>query len=373
MPQRCQWCGVISASPHEAALHTAAHTCPQCGLVVTRPSALPHHLQVVHGVGQGGVRHCHTCIKCGRQYASAGSLHNHFVSAHSGRVFKCGHCDRVFSHRRNLASHQVRHKERRVCCSRCPAKFFLREDLHKHLNQVHRRCRPYTCHVCGRSFCQRSVLRHHRTIHATPSHARPEVNPPTPPPALQSDRIVMTSSLDTTHPSTLHPVHTSSSLPTHSSHSSSVNSAYPSSSLHLTNPASLHPLQLSGLYPTHPVNNLQPSIALNSIKVQKVKVAKTSQGAPQPSPSSHVPYPPFDLFEEVLALERDTGGAGELGEDRQILLVKGDCEEGVESATLVLERGSDVALRLEGESDGILRLDSGSDSTLRLEDDLMLS
>uniref|UniRef100_A0A0P4W669 C2H2-type domain-containing protein n=1 Tax=Scylla olivacea TaxID=85551 RepID=A0A0P4W669_SCYOL len=359
MPQLCQWCGVISASPCEAALHTATHTCPQCGLVVMRPSALPYHLQVVHGVGQGGTRHCHTCSKCGRQYASAGGLHNHFLAAHSGRVYKCGQCDRIFSHPRNLASHQVRHKDRRVCCPRCPAKFFLREELHKHLNQVHRRCRPYTCHVCGRSFCQRSVLRHHRTIHATPSPTRPEIHPPTPPPALQSDRMVMTGSLDTTHPSTSHPVHPSSSLPTNSS---SLNSAYPSSSLHMTHPSNLHSLQLSNLYPTHPSNSLQPSIILNSIKVQKVKVEKASQGVPQPSPSSHVPYPPFDLFEEVLGLERDTGEAGELGEDRQILLVKGGCEEGVESATLILERGSDVALRLE----------SGSDATLRFEGGLML-
>ncbi|MPC64026.1 Zinc finger and BTB domain-containing protein 24 [Portunus trituberculatus] len=350
VPQWCQWCGVISASPHEAALHTAAHTCPQCGLVVTRPSALPRHLQVVHGVGQSGAKHCHTCT-------------------HSGRVYKCGQCDRIFSHPRNLASHQVRHKDRRVCCPRCPAKFFLREELHKHLNQVHRRCRPYTCHVCSRSFCQRSVLQHHRTIHATHSHARLEIHPPTSPPALQSDRLVVNSNLDTIHSSTVHQVHPSSSLPTHSS---SLNSTYPTSSLHLTHPSSLHHLQLSGLYST-PSNSLQPSITLNSIKVQKIKVEKASQGVPQPSPSSHVPYPPFDLFEEVLGLERDTSEAGDLGDDRQILLVKGDCEEGVESATLILERGSDVALRLEGESDGTLKLESGSDTTLRLEGDLMLS
>lgn len=366
VPQRCQWCGVISASPREAALHTATHTCPECGLVVTRPSALPHHLQVVHGVQQGGARHCHTCSKCGRQYASAGGLHNHVLAAHSDRVYKCDQCDRVFSHPRNLASHQVRHKDRRVCCPRCPAKFFLREELHKHLNQVHRRCRPYTCHVCRRSFCQRSVLRHHRTIHATLSHVRPEIHPPTPPTVLQSDRMVVTSNLGTTHPSTLHPVHPSSSLP---DHSSTFNSAYPSSSLHMTDPTNLHPLQLSNLYPTHSSSSLQTNITLNSIKVQKVKVKKASQGIPQPSPSSHVPYPPFDLFEEVLGLERDTREAGELEEDRQILLVKGGCEEGVESATLILERGSDVALRLEGESDATLRLESGSDTTLRLEEE----
>ncbi|XP_047483096.1 zinc finger and BTB domain-containing protein 17-like isoform X2 [Penaeus chinensis] len=170
---QCKWCDFSCPSPLEMATHTlthAQHSCSECGLALARPSALKHHLKIVHNISLSScdekkARTKFPCDECGKVYASAGGLHSHKLGTHSGRVYSCKECGRKFNHPKNLASHVVRHRERNLKCTECSASFYLRSELNKHINQVHRKCRPYVCVDCGRSFCQRSVLKHHRMVH----------------------------------------------------------------------------------------------------------------------------------------------------------------------------------------------------------------
>lgn len=171
---RCDWCGYTTTSQQEMTTHVlthAHHSCPKCGLALARPSALRHHLKIVHNTemrmnNEKAKTEKFICKVCGKEYASAGGLHSHMIGTHSGKVYGCKECGRKFNHPKNLASHVVRHKERYVKCTECEAAFYLRSELNKHINQVHRKCRPYVCVDCGRSFCQRSVLKHHRMVHS---------------------------------------------------------------------------------------------------------------------------------------------------------------------------------------------------------------
>lgn len=165
---QCKLCMFSATSAQEMSTHIlshAHHTCPKCGLALARLSALQHHLKIVHGI-EKTAKEKFECKMCDKVYASAGALHTHTVGTHSGQVYPCNVCGRKFNHPKNLASHAVRHKERGIKCPECGAGFYLRVELHKHINQVHRKCRPYVCEDCGRSFCQRSVLKHHRTVHS---------------------------------------------------------------------------------------------------------------------------------------------------------------------------------------------------------------
>lgn len=173
--QPCKWCDYSTPSEQEMSAHLllthAHHSCPQCGLALSRPSALSHHLKIVHNIDLNAKKVTarnvvHKCEECGKVYASLGGLHTHKISAHSGKMYTCEECGRKFNHPKNLASHSIRHKERHIKCTKCKATFYLKNELNKHINQVHRKCRPYMCVDCGRSFCQRSVLKHHRMVHS---------------------------------------------------------------------------------------------------------------------------------------------------------------------------------------------------------------
>ncbi|KAK8379931.1 hypothetical protein O3P69_019748 [Scylla paramamosain] len=74
----------------------------------------------------------------------------------------------AFPHRSLLASHSLRHGERRVMCDRCGRKFFTQKQLNCHENLFHRRAQSYTCNKCGTRFSTLRVLRHH--IRSLPNH-----------------------------------------------------------------------------------------------------------------------------------------------------------------------------------------------------------
>ncbi|KAK7082935.1 hypothetical protein SK128_021938, partial [Halocaridina rubra] len=166
---RCKWCLYVTSSAQDLYAHIlshAHHSCPECGLALARPSALGHHLKAVHNIEIRPERKRYICPMCSKIYSSAGALHNHQISIHSDKVFKCKECGREFNHPKNLMNHALRHKGKKLKCKECEATFYFHNELNKHINQVHRKCRPYVCVDCRRYFVQRSVLKHHRMVHS---------------------------------------------------------------------------------------------------------------------------------------------------------------------------------------------------------------
>ncbi|KAH6923642.1 hypothetical protein HPB50_004319 [Hyalomma asiaticum] len=76
----------------------------------------------------------------------------------------------------HLTAHKKTHESELLPCSMCHKRFFLREDLDKHM-RVHTMERPYECDVCGQSFRQLCNMKRHRNMHTggpQATHACPD-------------------------------------------------------------------------------------------------------------------------------------------------------------------------------------------------------
>jgi len=70
------------------------------------------------------------CQECGKWLKSDLTLRVH-MRCHSGRLFRCPHCDKVFHHKQTMLDHMRSHSS----------------------------ARPYKCLVCGKTFKLKSGLR----------------------------------------------------------------------------------------------------------------------------------------------------------------------------------------------------------------------
>lgn len=163
----CDSCNFRTTSTTELTKHQRSHFCTICDLFLTYPSQMKTHLVKVHNFSKTFVNSfkLFCCNFCSKKYSSKGSLHNHEKTVHSEAKFTCKECGVIFRHPRLLAIHRVRHGKKTIRCEKCHASFFINADYNKHINQVHRKIRPYECHKCGHYFCQRSTLTHHLSQH----------------------------------------------------------------------------------------------------------------------------------------------------------------------------------------------------------------
>ena len=100
------------------------------------------------------------------------------------KIFKCSHCDRLFSRTNHCRRHFDMHKKRdgvdksklrmidmrlgRHSCKFCGEPFIYSRNLKAHLLKEHPDYRPYVCESCGLSFNQRKKLISHQFAHTKP-------------------------------------------------------------------------------------------------------------------------------------------------------------------------------------------------------------
>ncbi|XP_066925361.1 zinc finger imprinted 3-like [Clytia hemisphaerica] len=100
------------------------------------------------------------CDKSNQQKAS--SLKNK-----KDKHFKCTECGTLFTRRNDMKKHMNNlhlgikpHK-----CETCPKSFAHKGDLNRHTNEVHGKIRSIECELCGKKFARKNQLTKHQKEH----------------------------------------------------------------------------------------------------------------------------------------------------------------------------------------------------------------
>ncbi|XP_069069993.1 zinc finger protein 70-like isoform X2 [Pleurodeles waltl] len=108
----------------------------------------------------------HACDRCERTFSYRSSLLSH-QRTHGDRPYVCSECGRGFIHISTLYKHQLTHTnppEKPHQCSECGERFEHTYSLAKH-RKTHIIDRPYQCYECERSFTQNANLIRHQKTH----------------------------------------------------------------------------------------------------------------------------------------------------------------------------------------------------------------
>ncbi|KRY73335.1 Zinc finger protein [Trichinella pseudospiralis] len=109
----------------------------------------------------------YVCDKCDRAYSVKRELVTH-QRVHQGRpTYQCFQCEKEFGTRQLLRKHELWHTGKRShICTQCGKAFFQKGHLTQHL-MIHNGGRPHVCLVCTKTFIFKFDLNRHMKIHQT--------------------------------------------------------------------------------------------------------------------------------------------------------------------------------------------------------------
>ncbi|XP_062533596.1 gastrula zinc finger protein XlCGF57.1-like [Armigeres subalbatus] len=117
------------------------------------------------------------CDTCGSGFEKCTDLYQH-IKSHGKARYQCKECDRWFSRRAHLQSHEVIHTgERNFHCHRCPSAYKSSRNLRRHVKSAHLGEKPFVCDLCGKEFSQKTVLEAHHSTHVQEKNYSCEVCP----------------------------------------------------------------------------------------------------------------------------------------------------------------------------------------------------
>lgn len=186
-PFLCAVCGArfavdLALGHHLARYHNVfispSHDCKDCGRKFFTRVLLEKHLITQHSYdrpfkctvcGQGfteeknrkthEMRHSanykaeHQCNICEKRFGFKLTLINHMLKVHDAvppqqEVYKCDKCNAHFALASSLDTHMDMHSEDRTFkCDECSYAFRTPQNLQKHINNIHRKIKPYECNV----------------------------------------------------------------------------------------------------------------------------------------------------------------------------------------------------------------------------------
>ncbi|XP_061725832.1 zinc finger protein 271-like isoform X2 [Cydia pomonella] len=159
-------------------IHIVSHACPVCCTSLPSAFSLAMHIRVHTKTTNGQTftykkettNRIHNseksfpCSRCDKQFTNKSNLSTH-ERIHTNRTFDCDICQKKFTHRNHLDSHRRVHTgEKPFVCKICHKQFTQKPHLNAHV-RIHTGEKPYACKICEKRFTKAGDIRRHERIH----------------------------------------------------------------------------------------------------------------------------------------------------------------------------------------------------------------
>ena len=91
--------------------------------------------------------------------------HNDSSVCGRDKPYRCNVCDKQFFGKDTLIKHLRVHTGQKFVCAVCEMNFTTNEELGEHNIRNHSRGKPYHCTVCDKHFSRKRILTTHQRIH----------------------------------------------------------------------------------------------------------------------------------------------------------------------------------------------------------------
>nr|XP_040237776.2 zinc finger protein 101-like [Anopheles coluzzii] len=144
---------------HIEAVHLKkpAKTCETCGREFVHANMYKYHMLSVHGIGKA-----YECAICLKKFNALSSLKSHKQTAHEKRsAFECETCGKKFKRRHTLQMHikQGHSNDKLYSCSLCPKR--LKTLLGKQAHELAHSGAVFACTLCDKVFRYKCLLQGH--------------------------------------------------------------------------------------------------------------------------------------------------------------------------------------------------------------------
>ncbi|KAK7065362.1 hypothetical protein SK128_016657, partial [Halocaridina rubra] len=130
--------------------------CHICGKTVNA-KYLERHIAIVHEKARN-----YPCNFCSMKFPSREYVKSHIYFEHANTKWKCEQCQLEFAKYHQLRLHRLNvHSNEVHACTVCGKGYRRKGDLSVHFKRCHDVREPHVCHLCPKSFLERSKLRNH--------------------------------------------------------------------------------------------------------------------------------------------------------------------------------------------------------------------
>ncbi|XP_055711886.1 zinc finger protein ZFP2-like [Phlebotomus papatasi] len=145
-----------------------AYQCNQCELTFKNHYYLTKH-QGVHTTVKKNI-----CPICGQEYSTKQNLRRHIEDIHEkikkakGKdSYQCNMCDKTFKNHYFLTKHRMIHSaSKKNVCPHCNQVYSTKQNLRRHIEDIHEKLRNHLCTICGKGFAQITTLKSHYNVHS---------------------------------------------------------------------------------------------------------------------------------------------------------------------------------------------------------------
>ena len=171
-PYVCPVCSEAHYTPSELNKHVKKHgvvnpyPCPECDESFSAKKFLVYHLKTHRTPKE---KQTYLCSVCGKSLKSKIAAEDHMANHTGERPHECPYCHKTFTWKGCLHRHLAQHTGKLHSCTLCEKSYWDKAGLREHM-RTHTGERPFTCHICGKGFCNRRTWNQHLRVHGEKKH-----------------------------------------------------------------------------------------------------------------------------------------------------------------------------------------------------------